>query len=168
MEVGEGHSDKFSIRHIDGNSYDRVPFVSQKDFENFYSFPAEDGMTYGVVLQAKKMSVSRIEAYTANNLGKHILPRVNGHPLEVVKLYNQPIKNGVMFITRGFSAVDLLTLAEVIPPTPEQAEFLKHVNKNGIRILSAEKTIEKKEEEKKDKNKDSQGRKIISEQRGRL
>lgn len=169
MEVTEGQSQKFSIPNK-GRLYDKVPFVSQKDFENYRSFRAEDGLTYGVVFQAKPTVKNRIEATTASNLGSHILPMVNGHPMEVTRLYSTPITTGKLVVWYGFTEADLATLSEVVPPSPEEEKKnMKAFAETGVRNLSAPK--EKPEEEKKDlrsKDTDSQGRKIISERRGRF
>lgn len=171
MEASEGQSQKFSIPN-QGRIYDKVPFVTQKDFENYRSFHSPDGRSYGVVLKAKSTVKPRIEAYTATYLGKHILPMVNGHPMEVLKLNDKPIKTGELVIWGGFTEADLATLSEVVEPTPEEAKKdMKAFAKEGARNLSAPKEEEKKEEEKKDlrsKTTDSQGRKIISERRGRF
>ncbi len=70
MEAAEGQGKKFTIPdQQSGKIYDKVPFISQKDFENYRSFPAADGYTYGVVFQAKRTMIPRIEAYTSTNLG---------------------------------------------------------------------------------------------------
>lgn len=168
MQAAEGQQGKFVIER--GNMiYDRVPFVTQSDFENYRSFPADDGRTYGVVFQSKAMIRPRIEAYTANNLGSYILPVVNGHPMELLKLNNMPIRTGQLVVWSGFTEADLATLSEVVPPTPEEAKKdMKAFREKGQRNLSAKKEAEEAEEKESSEKTDSQGRKILSTRRGRF
>lgn len=169
MEVTEGQSEKFSIKN-QGRLYDKVPFVSQSDFENYQSFRAEDGRSYGVVFQVKPTVRNRVEAYTANNLGSYILPVINGHPMELLKLNRTPITTGKLVIWSGFTEADLATLSEVVPPTPEEEKKdMKAFSEKGVRNLSAPKEEDKEEEKDlSSKTTDSQGRKIISQRRGRF
>jgi len=68
METGATDSKKFAFER-DGHYYSKAPFISQKDIESYYSFPAEDN-TYGIVVNVRKGLDSRVEGVTAANLGK--------------------------------------------------------------------------------------------------
>ena len=79
METGATDSKKFAFER-DGHYYSKAPFISHKDIESYYSFPAPDN-TYGIVVNVRKGLGSRVEGITAANLGRQILPIVNGHTL---------------------------------------------------------------------------------------
>lgn len=161
MEASEGQGKKFSIPYK-GRLYDRSPFISQKEFSSYRSFPAHDG-TFGVVFNAKPGLSSRVEAYTSDNLGKYILPMANGHPMELIRLYKQPITNGSLVIWSGFSPADLAVLSEVVPPTDEEkAKNLAAFAKSTIPLVTADPRAEMEKREK-EKN-----RKVLSEKPGRF
>ncbi len=120
METGVTDSKKFAFER-DGHYYSKAPFISQKDIESYYSFPASDN-TYGIVVNIRKGLDSRVEGITAANLGKQILPVVNGHPMQPLRLYNKPVSSGKLPIMGGFSPADLAAMAEFIPPANKKRE----------------------------------------------
>ena len=67
METGATDSKKFAFER-DGHYYSKAPFISHKDIESYYSFPAPDN-TYGIVVNVRKGLGSRVEGITASNLG---------------------------------------------------------------------------------------------------
>lgn len=161
MEATEGDGRKFTIPH-DGRLYERAPFISQKDFVSYRSFPAQDG-TLGVVFNVKPGLSSRVEGFTSDNLGKYILPIANGHTMELIRLYNKPISNGALVIWGGFSPADLAVLNEVVPPTKEEeAKNLKAFADKTIPLVTLNARDEKEKAEKENK------RKVLSEKRGRF
>ncbi|KAA4218987.1 hypothetical protein F3D15_25805, partial [Bacteroides ovatus] len=88
METGATDSKKFAFER-DGHYYSKAPFISHKDIESYYSFPAPDN-TYGIVVIVRKGLGSRVEGITAANLGRQILPIVNGHAMQPLRLYSKP------------------------------------------------------------------------------
>lgn len=120
METGATDSKKFAFER-DGHYYSKAPFISQKDIESYYSFPAEDN-TYGIVVNVRKGLDSRVEGVTAANLGKQILPVVNGHAMQPLRLYNKPVTSGKLAVMGGFSPADLAAMAEFIPPADPKRE----------------------------------------------
>ena len=52
METGATDSKKFAFER-DGHYYSKAPFISHKDIESYYSFPAPDN-TYGIVVNVRK------------------------------------------------------------------------------------------------------------------
>lgn len=150
VEAGEGQSRKFSVPH-NGRLYDKVPFVSQKDFESYYSFPHKDG-SYGIVLTAKSSSRNRIEAYTSENLGRFILPIANGNMMSITQL-TRPVTTGKLVIWGGFSPADLAELAKAIPPADEKREepILKMAPHTKKLLLNAQELAEKEEQKKNQK-----------------
>lgn len=129
MEASPTDSKKFAFQHTDGHVYSKAPFISQKDIESYYSFPSTDN-TYGIVVNIKKGLHSRVEGETANNLGRQILPVVNGHPMKTMRLYNRPITSGKLAILGGFSPADLAAMAEFITPADPKRE--EAINKMGV------------------------------------
>ena len=51
METGATDSKKFAFER-DGHYYSKAPFISHKDIEYYYSFPAPDN-TYGIVVNVR-------------------------------------------------------------------------------------------------------------------
>ncbi len=120
METDFMNSQKFAFQH-EGHFYSKASFITNINIESYYSFPAEDN-TYGVVFILKPGLANRLEGMTAQNLGRCILPVVNGHFMPVMRLYNRPITTGKIPIHGGFSAADLEVLADFIPPKDEDRE----------------------------------------------
>ena len=97
METGATDSKKFAFER-DGHYYSKAPFISHKDIESYYSFPAPDN-TYGIVVNVRKGLGSRVEGITAANLGRQILPIVNGHAMQPLRLYSKPVTSGKLACT---------------------------------------------------------------------
>ena len=119
METGATDSKKFAFER-DGHYYSKAPFISQKDIESYYSFPAEDN-TYGIVVNVRKGLDSRVEGVTAANLGKQILPVVNGHAMQPLRLYNKPVTSGKLAVINKLAAVTK-PLLPIKDPTQEKKE----------------------------------------------
>ena len=167
MQTGASDSQKFSFRNEDdGYYYSKVPFISQNDIDSYYSFRAADN-TYGAVFNIKKGLHSRVEGVTALNLGKQILPIVNGHRMQPMRLYNNPIKGGKLAVLGGFSPADLAAMAEFIPPAdPKREEAINKLAPVTKPLLPAiDPTKEKKEAKDPEDHKD---RTVISTRRGRI
>lgn len=120
METGATDSKKFAFER-DGHYYSKAPFISHKDIESYYSFPAPDN-TYGIVVNVRKGLGSRVEGITASNLGRQILPIVNGHAMQPLRLYSKPVTSGKLAVMGGFSPADLAAMAEFIPPADPKRE----------------------------------------------
>ena len=165
METGATDSKKFAFER-DGHYYSKAPFISQKDIESYYSFPAEDN-TYGIVVNVRKGLDSRVEGVTAANLGKQILPVVHGHAMQPLRLYNKPVTSGKLAVMGGFSPADLAAMAEFIPPADPKREEpinkLAAVTKPLLPIKDP--TQEKKEAKEPEEHKD---RTVVSTRRGRI
>lgn len=165
METGSTDSKKFAFMH-DGHYYSKAPFISQKDIESYYSFPAEDN-TYGIVVNVKKGLESRVEGMTAQNLGRQILPVVNGHTMQPLRLYNKPVTSGKLAVMGGFSPADLAAMAEFIPPANlKREEAINKMAPVTKPLLPAkDPTQEKKEAKEPEEHKD---RTVVSTRRGRI
>ena len=150
METGATDSKKFAFER-DGHYYSKAPFISHKDIESYYSFPAPDN-TYGIVVNVRKGLGSRVEGITAANLGRQILPIVN---------------SGKLAVMVGFSPADLAAMAEFIPPADPKRE--QPINKLAAvtkpLLPSKDPAQEKKEAKDPEEHKD---RTVISTRRGRI
>lgn len=165
METGGTDTRKFAFER-DGHYYTKIPFITHKDIESYYSFPAADN-TYGIVVNVKKPLHSRVEGETANNLGRQIMPIVNGHFMQPLRLYSRPVSSGKLVILGGFSPADLAAMAEFIPPANAKRE--EPINKLAPitkPLLPAEDpTKETKEAKAPEEHPD---RTVLSTRRGRI
>ncbi len=153
METGATDSKKFAFER-DGHYYSKAPFISHKDIESYYSFPAPDN-TYGIVVNVRKGLGSRVEGITASNLGRQILPIVNGHAMQPLRLYSKPVTSGQLAVMGGFSPAD--------PKREEPINKLAAVTKPLL--PSKDPAQEKKEAKDPEEHKD---RTVISTRRGRI
>ncbi len=164
METESMDSQKFAFHH-EGHFYSKSSFITNTNIESYYSFKADDN-TYGVVFILKPGLANRLEGMTAQNLGRCILPVVNGHFLPVMKLYNKPITSGKIPIHGGFSAADLEVLAEYIPPKDEEREEkiikMAPASKRLLRDIDPDEVKKPKDPERHD------NRTILDERRGRF
>lgn len=165
MEAGATDSKKFAFER-DGHYYSKAPFISHKDIESYYSFPAPDN-TYGIVVNVRKGLGSRVEGITASNLGRQILPIVNGHAMQPLRLYSKPVTSGKLAVMGGFSPADLAAMAEFIPPAdPKREEPINKLAAVTKPLLpSKDPAQEKKEAKDPEEHKD---RTVISTRRGRI
>ena len=165
METGATDSKKFAFER-DGHYYSKAPFISHKDIESYYSFPAPDN-TYGIVVNVRKGLGSRVEGITAANLGRQILPIVNGHAMQPLRLYSKPVTSGKLAVMGGFSPADLAAMAEFIPPAdPKREEPINKLAAVTKPLLPSKNPAqEKKEAKDPEEHKD---RTVISTRRGRI
>lgn len=110
---------------------------------------------------------SRVEGITASNLGRQILPIVNGHAMQPLRLYSKPVTSGKLAVMGGFSPADLAAMAEFIPPAdPKREEPINKLAAVTKPLLpSKDPAQEKKEAKDPEEHKD---RTVISTRRGRI
>lgn len=110
----------FNVRY-DGRMYNRMPIMSLKHFEKFRSFMADDG-SYGVVLYTPKEYKMRLYTETQQNIGKRILPVIDGLAFEPLMI-DCGITDGQLIIWGGLNGYDLRRISETLEPiTPEIEE----------------------------------------------
>ena len=124
------------------------------------------------LLEAGQMpsACRRLMCVAAEDVGlayPQILPIVNGHRMQPMRLYNNPIKGGKLAVLGGFSPADLAAMAEFIPPAdPKREEAINKLAPVTKPLLPAiDPTKEKKEAKDPEDHKD---RTVISTRRGRL
>lgn len=92
----------------------RLPEVSSKDFIAFSPFPAEDQMSYGVVLQLKDNARRRLAAMTQISSGKWLVCQAFGRIVDGV-LVEDPVDDGVVVVWKGLMIEEIRQLDETMP-----------------------------------------------------
>ena len=122
-EEGAGFIVKYGPRY-----YKRMPMLSLNQFEKFRSFLNSDG-TYGVELFVKKEYRNRLYTETMGNIGKHMLPVVNGFAFAPMKI-DRGITDGELVIWGGLNGYDLKQIARTVKPMSPELEEKRFRNKN--------------------------------------
>ncbi len=122
-EEGAGFIIKYGSRY-----YTRLPMLSLDHFEKFRSFLNEDG-SYGVELFVKKEYRTRLYTETMNNMGKHMLPVVNGFAFAPMKI-DRPITDGELVIWGGLNGYDLKQFSRTLTPVDEEIEKKRYKDKD--------------------------------------
>lgn len=115
----------FNVRH-DGRMYNRMPIMSLKHFEKFKSFMADDG-SYGMVLYTPKEYQLRLFTETQQNIGKHILPIIDGLAFEPMEI-DQGISDGQLIIWGGLNGYDLRRISETLEPVDPEIEEKRYLD----------------------------------------
>ena len=108
--------------------YNNMPIMSLKHFEKFKSFMADDG-SYGVVLYTPKEYRMRLYSETQQNIGKHLLPVVDGlafPPMEI----DCGITDGQLIIWSGLNGYDLRRMSEELEPIDPEIEEKRYLDDN--------------------------------------
>jgi hypothetical protein len=117
----------FNILH-DGHMYNRMPIMSLRHFEKFKSFMAEDG-SYGVVLYTPKEYVLRLYTETQQNIGKLMLPVVDGLAFPPM-LIDRGITDGQIIIWSGLNGYDLRRIGETLKAVDPEIEEKRYQEEN--------------------------------------
>lgn len=117
----------FNVRY-NGRMYNRMPIMSLKHFEKFKSFMADDG-SYGVVLYTPKEYRLRLYTETQQNIGKHILPVIDGLAFDPMEI-DCGISDGQLIIWGGLNGYDLKRLSETLTPVDETIEEKRYLDED--------------------------------------
>lgn len=117
----------FNVRY-NGRMYNRMPIMSLKHFEKFKSFMADDG-SYGVVLYTPKEYRLRLYTETQQNIGKHILPVIDGLAFDPMEI-DCGISDGQLIIWGGLNGYDLKRLSETLIPVDETIEEKRYLEED--------------------------------------
>jgi len=115
----------FNVRY-NGRMYNRMPIMSLKHFEKFKSFMADDG-SYGMVLYTPKEYRLRLYTETQQNLGKHILPVIDGLAFDPL-LIDQGINDGQLIIWGGLNGYDLRRISETLEAVDPEIEEKRYLD----------------------------------------
>ena len=115
----------FNVRY-NGRMYNRMPILSLKHFEKFKSFMADDG-SYGMVLYTPKEYRLRLYTETQQNLGKHILPVIDGLAFDPL-LIDQGINDGQLIIWGGLNGYDLRRISETLEAVDPEIEEKRYLD----------------------------------------
>ena len=99
------------MRGVCLNLFVKVSFA-HKHFEKFKSFMADDG-SYGMVLYTPKEYRLRLYTETQQNIGKHILPVIDGLAFDPMEI-DQGISDGQLIIWGGLNGYDLRRISETL------------------------------------------------------
>lgn len=97
----------------------RLPEVSSKDYVAFSPFPAEDQMSYGVMLQLKDKARRRLAAITQISSGKWMVCQAFGRIVDGV-LIEDPVDDGVVVVWKGLTLEEIRQLDEALPRLGEK------------------------------------------------
>ena len=115
----------FNVRY-NGRMYNRMPLMSLKHFEKFKSFMADDG-SYGIVLYTPKEYRTRLFTETQQNIGKHLLPVIDGLAFEPMEI-DRGITDGQLIIWGGLNGYDLKRISETVNPVNEEMEEKRYLD----------------------------------------
>lgn len=113
---------------FDGTYYNRMPMFSLKHFSKFKSFLSGDG-SYGIVLYTKEEYRARLYTQTLENVGKKVLPVMDGHPFPPM-LIDRPISDGKLVIWEGVNGYDLKMLSYKLTPVNPEIEEKRYKKEN--------------------------------------
>ena len=97
----------------------RMPEISSKDFVAFSPFPADDGVSYGVMFKLKPNVQRRLSAISTNNQGRWLLAMVNGRAVDAV-LIDKTVEDGYIVIWQGVSEAEIKQQDKALPRLGEQ------------------------------------------------
>lgn len=117
----------FNVRY-NGRMYNRMPIMSLKHFEKFKSFMADDG-SYGAVLYTPKEYRMRLFTETQQNVGKHILPVIDGLAFTPM-LIDAGITDGQLIIWGGLNGYDLRRISETLTPVNPEMEEKRYLKED--------------------------------------
>jgi preprotein translocase subunit SecD len=104
------------------------PEISHNDIESFRPFPAEDGATYGVMFKLDRTGAQRLAAVTNANQGALMMARVNGRPLDVVKI-NDTVRDGLIVIWQGITTREIAMADAMMPRIGQTVDQWKKAKK---------------------------------------
>ncbi len=122
-EGGAGFNVRYNNRY-----YTKLPMLSLNQFEKFRSFLNNDG-SYGVELFVKKEYRTRLYTETQGNIGKYMLPVVNGFAFAPMKI-DRAINDGELVIWGGLNGYDLKQIARTVKPIDEELEKKRFKKEN--------------------------------------
>ena len=104
------------------------PEISTTDIESFRPFPADDGYSYGVLLKLNRTGAQRLAATTNANQGKLMMARINGRPLDVVRI-DQTVSDGLLVIWQGVTVSEISMADKLMPRIGQTAKEWKKQKK---------------------------------------
>ncbi len=124
---GSEEGSRFLARY--GNRYyTRVPMLSLEHFERFRSFLNSDG-SYGIELFVKPEYRGRLYTETMNNVGRHMLPVMDGMAFAPMKI-DRAIEDGELVIWGGLNGYDLKQISRTLKPINPELEEKRYKDEN--------------------------------------
>ncbi len=132
LQGAESDGPKISVeQHVAGQRlfFRLSPEIATTDIESFRPFPADDGYSYGIVLKLNATGTRRLAAVTNSNREQLFLARVNGRPLDVVKI-DQTINDGILVIWQGVTTREIGMADQLMPRIGQSVTEWKKQKKN--------------------------------------
>ena len=106
-DPGEGKKLVFTQKTAGQDIIYRIhPEISTKDVVAFLPFPADDEVSYGMMLQLKAGAKQRLTSISAESRGKYLLAVVNGQVRDAV-LIDRVVEDGLIVIWQRISAPEV-------------------------------------------------------------
>lgn len=133
IEATSEESDKLVFSHEVGQPpmaryFRRLPDITHRDFAAFHTFPAEDGNSFGAVLQLTEEGARKLSVVTSSSAGSLMRVLVNGQGADVLYI-DRPIMDGRLTVWSGIPAEVVREMerslerlagrAEVVEPSAE-------------------------------------------------
>lgn len=106
------------------------PEISHKDVESFRPFPADDGVSYGLVFKLNATGARRLAAITNANRGSLLMARLNGRPIDVVEI-DGTVQDGVLVIWQGITNREIAMADSMMPRTGQTVQEWKAEKKKN-------------------------------------
>jgi hypothetical protein len=110
--------------------YRNSPAFNTKDVVSFIPFPADDKVSYGVMLQLSTGAKQRLSSISSDNRGSYILAVVNGNVRDAV-LIDRTVNDGMLVIWQRISAQEIRLADSVMPRIGQTAKEWKDVQKQN-------------------------------------
>ena len=114
-EPGEGKLKVFQVPTAGEQiTYRLSPEFSRKDYIAFRPFPADDGVSYGIIFQLNKTAAQRLANIGNAYRGRYLLAMVNGQVRDAVLIDKAP-NDGLLVIWQRVSAAEVRLADEYLP-----------------------------------------------------
>jgi hypothetical protein len=128
-DASEGRKLVFPQMTAGQEVYYRIsPAFSTKDIVAFVPFPADDQISYGVMLQLSKGAAQRLSSISSDNRGSYILAVVNGNVRDAV-LIDRTVNDGMLVIWQRITAQEVRLADSMMPRIGQSAKEWKAAQK---------------------------------------
>lgn len=108
------------------------PEITHKDVDSFRPFPADDGVSFGLVFKLDATATRRLAAITNANQGSLLMARLNGRPIDVVEI-DSTVQDGFIVIWQGVTTTEVAIADSMMPRTGQTVKEWKAEKKKNKR-----------------------------------
>lgn len=120
---------------------DKVPIVTERDFESFYPFAAADG-TLGAYFRLDAHGAHKLESHTTEYRDTLVVALIDGR-VACAMTADKKITDGLLIIPSGFLPKEIVQLQTTLPTMGKEEKF-EEQKKKAIAALKAQKKSEPK------------------------